>query len=51
MITHGGGWPGWVSKTVRIPERSVRVAVLTHGGADEAAVSTLGLALAEAAAA
>jgi CubicO group peptidase (beta-lactamase class C family) len=46
LITHGGTWPGWLSKTVRIPEAGIAVAVLCHG-ADETATSNLGLALAE----
>lgn len=50
LISHGGSWPGWLTKTVRIPERAVAVAVLTQGCSDEQAVSDLGIRLATSAA-
>jgi hypothetical protein len=46
VITHGGSWPGWLAKTVRVPERQVAVAILSVG-AEERAVSDTGLRLAQ----
>jgi CubicO group peptidase (beta-lactamase class C family) len=45
LVTHGGSWPGWLAKTVRVPERQVAVAVLSRSS-DEQAISTLGTDLA-----
>jgi CubicO group peptidase (beta-lactamase class C family) len=46
VITHGGSWPDWLAKTVRVPERQVAVAILSVG-AEERAVSDTGLRLAQ----
>lgn len=46
LVTHGGSWPGWVSKTVRYPERDIAVAVMSHGS-DDQTISQLGITLAE----
>ena len=46
LITHGGSWQSWLSKTVRVPDRQIAVAVLSVG-AEELAVSETGLRLAE----
>lgn len=46
LVTHGGSWPGWVSKTVRYPERDIAVAVMSHG-TNEPTISQLGIILAE----
>ena len=45
-ITHGGGWPGWLAKTVRQPGQGIAVCLLT-AAADEALLSETALALAD----
>ncbi len=50
LVTHGGTWPGWVSKTARYPQRDIAVAVMSDG-TDEKTISQLGITLAERAAA
>ena len=47
LITHGGNWPRWLAKTVRIPERQFAVAILSVDATKEA-VSDTGIQLAEA---
>ena len=47
LISHGGNWPRWLAKTVRIPERQFAVAILSVDATEEA-VSDTGIQLAEA---
>jgi CubicO group peptidase (beta-lactamase class C family) len=30
--SHGGSWPGWTAKTVRLPERGITIAALSNDG-------------------
>ncbi len=50
VVSHGGSWSTWQAKTVRIPERSIAVAVLGVG-ATASSVSDAGTGLATALAA
>jgi CubicO group peptidase (beta-lactamase class C family) len=44
-VTHGGGWPGWLSKSVRLPEQKIAVALLAQAD-DEQAISEAAAAVA-----
>ncbi len=45
LISHGGTWSGWLSKTVRRPDQSIAVSVL-NSGSTEATISALATDLA-----
>ncbi len=47
IISHGGSWATWQSKTVRIPERQIAVAILSVGAtAEQVSDAATGLAVA-----